>query len=63
MSGNVWEWEDACVGETGATDVCSFRGGSWGSSENLLACDGRSPSEVFTREDTREKLGIRCCSL
>jgi formylglycine-generating enzyme len=62
MSGNVWEWEDACTGDTGASDTCAFRGGSWGSSSSLLACNGRSPTELFKRSDTREKLGIRCCS-
>jgi formylglycine-generating enzyme required for sulfatase activity len=28
MSGNVWEWEDSCAADTGATDACRARGGS-----------------------------------
>ena len=29
MSGNVWEWEDSCQTQNGATDQCRLRGGSF----------------------------------
>jgi formylglycine-generating enzyme required for sulfatase activity len=44
MSGNVWEWEDACSETVGATDVCRIRGGSFRSSPDLLMCGADSIS-------------------
>ena len=29
MSGNVWEWEDSCSGNTGKNDSCQARGGAY----------------------------------
>jgi sulfatase modifying factor 1 len=58
MSGNVWEWEDACDGTTGESDLCSARGGSSGSQSDELAC-------AFVRPVPRSSVavaGFRCCS-
>jgi formylglycine-generating enzyme required for sulfatase activity len=64
MSGNVYEWEDACQGDAGASDVCHYRGGGFftpgpPTSANL-ECQGgatltRQPGAAFL------DVGFRCC--
>ncbi|MBN1612342.1 MAG: SUMF1/EgtB/PvdO family nonheme iron enzyme [Polyangiaceae bacterium] len=63
MSGNVKEWEEACNGETGSSDHCLARGGSFaddvGNDYFLLDC---SNSDIFDRNTATNDLGFRCCS-
>ncbi|HKO49487.1 MAG TPA: SUMF1/EgtB/PvdO family nonheme iron enzyme [Polyangiaceae bacterium] len=71
MSGNVAEWEDSCAAESGATDQCLARGGSYldtnktvGSAPSLL-CNSNvhgSPKAATRARSTRDKeIGFRCC--
>jgi hypothetical protein len=63
LSGNVWEWEDSCVSESGASDVCRARGGSFQTSGSLLACDADSTVFSMFRRSTRDpSVGFRCCA-
>lgn len=68
MSGNVWEWEDSCEADTGATDVCRARGGSFAYVGQLVAaylrCNVNSKSiGVCTHRDcVSAVVGFRCCS-
>lgn len=60
MSGNVYEWDAACVNATGGNDLCRVRGGSYafvpfGAN---LRCDN---DYAVTRSTTLPDLGIRCC--
>ncbi len=59
MSGNVWEWEDACNGTTGELDGCYLRGGEFTNPEGFLRCDygGFSAPRNFATSS----IGIRCC--
>lgn len=61
MSGNVWEWTDACEAAGGdATTECRRRGGSRHSDAPNLRCavnSGRS------RGERDNGLGFRCCSI
>jgi len=72
MSGNVAEWEDSCSGDTGATDSCLTRGGSYldtdkpvGNAPSLL-CNSKvhgNPGVATKPRSTRnEEIGFRCCS-
>jgi formylglycine-generating enzyme required for sulfatase activity len=72
MSGNVAEWEDSCTGNSGASDLCLDRGGSYldtnvsvGSSPSLQ-CNSNvhgSPKMATKARSTRDKeIGFRCCS-
>ncbi len=61
MSGNVYEWDSACANETGGTDSCRVRGGSYafvpfGAN---LRCDN---DFAVSRSTTLPDLGIRCCA-
>jgi sulfatase modifying factor 1 len=65
MSGNVYEWEDACQGDGGAGDTCHYRGGGYftpgpPTSTNLECAGGatlaRDPGAAFL------DVGFRCCS-
>jgi formylglycine-generating enzyme required for sulfatase activity len=57
MSGNVWEWEDACSG-TGPSDMCRRRGGAYPSDSTNLTCGvGGSRARDYTDNST----GFRCC--
>jgi formylglycine-generating enzyme required for sulfatase activity len=65
MSGNVYEWEDACEGDAGAPDFCHYRGGGYFTpgppASGNLACAGgatlmRDPGATFL------DVGFRCCS-
>lgn len=71
MSGNVSEWEDSCAADTGATDQCLTRGGSYldtnktvGSAPSLL-CNSNThgnPMAATKPRSTRDKeIGFRCC--
>jgi formylglycine-generating enzyme required for sulfatase activity len=58
LSGNVWEWEDAC--ESDAPDArCRVRGGSFRSDQNNLAC---AASFADARLTTFDDFGFRCCA-
>ena len=60
MSGNVFEWEDACEGDGGAGDLCRIRGGSYFSFEANLAC---AADVSFARSaSVYGDIGFRCCS-
>jgi formylglycine-generating enzyme required for sulfatase activity len=55
MSGNVWEWEDAC-----SDAGCAYRGGGYGTHSPSLQCTGLnvvSPTSAFG-----DLVGFRCCS-
>ncbi len=60
MSGNVWEWVDACDGAVGASDLCFKAGGSFNSPEPELVCD--FPSGAERRDTHLPNVGFRCCS-
>jgi sulfatase modifying factor 1 len=69
MSGNVSEWEDSCAANTGLTDQCLYRGGSYldldtGTTPTLLCNSGTSatPKAASKPRSTRDKeIGFRCC--
>jgi sulfatase modifying factor 1 len=63
MSGNVWEWTDACgaplpndAGAAGA--FCSAMGGAFDSTQEELECTGQ---RNWTRSNGAANIGIRCC--
>jgi formylglycine-generating enzyme required for sulfatase activity len=58
LSGNVWEWEDACNGST-ATSSCRYRGGSYGQGEGSLGCTNGS---AVARNTSTVSIGFRCCA-
>jgi formylglycine-generating enzyme len=59
MSGNVAEWEDACVAYDGQTDKCFARGGSYASTTEIsLKCTN---GEQLDRDTRRPDVGFRCC--
>lgn len=59
MSGNVWEWVDACDGD-GMENQCLRRGGSFYSdAQKDLRCDLWS---YRPRTTALDHVGIRCCS-
>jgi hypothetical protein len=61
MSGNVWEWEDACDPNPNVApqdQECRQRGGSFYSNANNLRCGVDS---VRARNYRNDNLGIRCC--
>ncbi|MCK9462699.1 MAG: formylglycine-generating enzyme family protein [Proteobacteria bacterium] len=55
MSGNVYEWTDAC-----ATAACLIRGGSFDVFSDDLTCD--ASHEMDGPSGHREDLGLRCCA-
>jgi formylglycine-generating enzyme required for sulfatase activity len=60
LSGNVWEWIDACDGTAGATDSCYAQGGAFNSPETELSCDAAVHyAQRVTKDPT---LGARCCA-
>lgn len=61
LSGNVWEWEDACDGSSGAVDPCRIRGGSYRSNADNVGCFG-VPDMATSRGLAREDIGFRCCA-
>ena len=63
MSGNVWEWTNACGGPMGtppsaANAFCDAMGGAFDSNEAELACVGE---RNWTRNSGAGNIGIRCC--
>jgi formylglycine-generating enzyme required for sulfatase activity len=58
MSGNVAEWEDACVGNAGTSDQCLVRGGYFNSYNATASC-GSTPST--SRSRISREIGFRCC--
>jgi sulfatase modifying factor 1 len=58
MSGNVWEWVDACTSSTDLTAFCSTLGGAFDSPETSLTCLSQ---RWWTRVDGAADLGFRCC--
>jgi formylglycine-generating enzyme required for sulfatase activity len=60
MIGNVYEWEDSCVGTAGASDLCVARSGSYidpAGSSQMCTTAGSS-----ARNLTQPDIGFRCCS-
>lgn len=55
MSGNVYEWTDACAG-----GPCLIRGGSFDKPAEDMACDGYHTMDGPSGH--REDLGVRCCA-
>ena len=62
MSGDVAEWEDSCSGNTGASDTCLLRGGSYLSNGNIaqVTCAAVPPVSA-ARNAVDPSIGIRCC--
>jgi formylglycine-generating enzyme required for sulfatase activity len=63
MSGNAWEWQDACEPSDGGAqnDRCLLRGGGVGASLYQLRCLGRN-ALPYRRNGTFGSVGFRCCS-
>ena len=59
LSGNVWEWVDACDGDAGADDECLRRGGSFKSVPDDMRCDLLSKRP---RSLALDHVGVRCCA-
>jgi len=59
LSGNAWEWEDSCSGQTGAHDYCRLRGGSRDSNAKNLECGNEYD---LGRDETAGSVGFRCCA-
>ncbi|MFW5739361.1 MAG: formylglycine-generating enzyme family protein, partial [Myxococcota bacterium] len=57
MSGNVWEWEDACESYKNKHDKCHGRGGGYATA--TLSC---SQKLTVSRSTVRADLGFRCCN-
>jgi formylglycine-generating enzyme required for sulfatase activity len=63
MTGNVWEWEDACSASTSASDGCLIRGGSWFfSGAQYGSCGAYFNDYTVKRSDAYNDTGFRCCS-
>jgi sulfatase modifying factor 1 len=62
MSGNVWEWTDACgnapAGGTAAMAFCDAMGGAFDSMTSELECVGE---RNWTRNAGAGNIGFRCC--
>lgn len=59
LTGNVWEWEDACQFKTGMNDACNIRGGSYFNDGRSLRC---AAPGVAMRYAQSSAIGFRCCS-
>ena len=59
LSGNVAEWEDACIASSGSTDACRIRGGAFSDGEERVRCD---VSMRVQRDFTDPEIGFRCCA-
>jgi len=72
MSGNVSEWEDSCLGISGASDQCLDRGGSYLDANKSVAgmpslqCNsnvhGTAKMATNARSTRSAEIGFRCCS-
>ncbi|UQA61760.1 formylglycine-generating enzyme family protein [Polyangium aurulentum] len=60
LSGNAWEWEDACEAVNGEADLCRRRGGSFTSVPGDLDCS--TASTMTPRNATSSNAGFRCCA-
>ncbi len=58
MSGNVAEWVDECSNNSGETDDCRTRGGSYASDASKLECGATSG---YQRSAATPTVGFRCC--
>lgn len=61
MSGNVFEWQDACEDGSGANpakDYCASTGGDYGEDAVDMACRA---DEVHERSESFDWIGFRCC--
>ena len=61
LSGNVWEWENSCNGNTGNSDRCRVRGGSFDNDGSALRCD-YDHGYGYHRDSVSGLIGFRCCS-
>ena len=61
MSGNVWEWEDACdANGDPKDDPCSNGAGSfWDDGSDNLQC--ATPMAYHQRGTANKNIGFRCC--
>jgi len=59
MSGNLFEWIDACLALTGADDSCRMMGGGFSSPNYELTCDYRA---LNPRNHLVANIGFRCCA-
>lgn len=60
LSGNVWEWEDACRVDTNTmARFCKRRGGDFSETTDLVGC---SLQRELAMQQSNPRLGFRCCS-
>jgi hypothetical protein len=59
LSGNLWEWERACVGPADESAVCRMRGGGYQATPDALVCAGGTTGSRFA---TSVVIGFRCCA-
>lgn len=60
LSGNVWEWEDACRTDPSMlASVCRKRGGDFSETTDSVRC---SLELELAPTDSQPRLGFRCCS-
>lgn len=59
LSGNLWEWEDSCDGNTGMMDWCRDRSGSFNYAGASLTCNAVLGG---TRSSALGFIGFRCCA-
>lgn len=59
MSGNIYEWEDACEAYNVEGDKCAVRGGSCEDGQNMQRCDMNLQSP---RNEAKNERGFRCCA-
>jgi formylglycine-generating enzyme required for sulfatase activity len=57
MSGNVWEWQDACDD----AGTCALRGGAWSQQGLALACKYEYVRLRTPRDQWGADYGFRCC--
>lgn len=62
MSGNAWEWEDACKPAADGGIECHLRGGSYAeSTAGKLRCDSGGQVNAEARSFFAGNVGFRCC--
>ena len=59
LSGNVWEWVDACEADRGDSDRCYALGGAFNAPAGELVC---ASARGGARTDADGTLGFRCCA-